>query len=111
MVIYKRFENGRASMTETLTRMALCDALRKKQGLTREEGMTFVEEIFNEISKSLMNDEEAKIPLFGVFFSRNKKERLGRNPKTLEKAVISSRRVVSFRASRFLKNFVNESEC
>jgi len=40
---------------------------------------------------------------------RQKKERIGRNPKTKEEAVIDSRRVVVFRASKELKNrIVNE---
>jgi integration host factor subunit alpha len=82
----------------TLTRVTLCDALRKRQGLTRDESAAFIEGILEEISKTLSKDQEVKIPLFGVFFS----------PKTLEEAVISSRRVISFRPSRFLKSTVNE---
>ena len=46
---------------------------------------------------------------FGSFMVRQKKERIGRNPKTKEEAVIDARRVVVFRASKELKNrIVNE---
>lgn len=94
--------------TSTLTRVTLCDSLRKRQGLTRDESTIFIEGILEEISKTLSKDQEVKIPLFGVFFTRKKNERIGRNPKTREEAVISSRRVISFRPSRFLKSLVNE---
>lgn len=95
-------------ITKTLTRMELCDSLRKKMGLTRDEGMNMIDAVLDEISKTLLGDQEVKIPLFGVFLSRIKKERIGRNPKTLEEAIISSRRVVGFRPSRILKGLVTE---
>lgn len=92
----------------TLTRVALAEVIRKRHGLKREESLNTITSILDEIMKALRKDEEVKIPLFGVFFSRHKKERIGRNPKTMKSAVISSRRVAGFRPSRFLKNFVNE---
>jgi integration host factor subunit alpha len=88
---------------KTLTRLALSNILRKKHDVKREESMDIIAAVFDEITHALKKDKEVKIPLFGVFFSRQKKERIGRNPRTLEEAVISSRRVTGFRPSRIMK--------
>lgn len=93
---------------KTLTRMELSSALRDKYGTTREESLNFITAVFDEITDALKKDKEVKIPLFGVFFSRHKKERIGRNPRTLEEAVITPRRVTGFRPSRLMKSAVNE---
>ena len=93
---------------QTLTRLVLSETLRRKYGMTREDALDMVALVFDEIIEVLKEDKEVKLPLFGVFFSRQKRARIGRNPKTLEEAVISSRRVVSFRASRLMKTLVDE---
>ena len=93
---------------KTLTRLCISDALRKKHGLKRNESLDIVAAVFDEIIENLKKNQEIKIPLFGVFFARQKKERIGRNPKTLESAVISARRVVGFRPSRLMKSLVDE---
>ena len=38
---------------------------------------------------------------------RHKKMRIGRNPKTLEKQIISERKVILFKPSKYLKDFIN----
>jgi len=58
---------------------------------------------FEEIKNSLVNDEEVKISGFGNFKILNKKERPGRNPKTGEPALISARKVVTFKAGQKLR--------
>ena len=93
---------------KTLTRLEISNVLRTKHGLRREESLDMISGVFDEITEALKRDEEVKIPLFGVFFSRNKKERIGRNPRTLEEAVITPRRVTGFRPSRLMKSLVNE---
>ena len=63
-----------------------------------------VDIIFGEIVESLKRGEPVKIANFGTFDINNKAERLGRNPKTGKSAVISARRVPTFRASREFKD-------
>jgi integration host factor subunit alpha len=64
--------------------------------------------VFTEISKSLINGQDVKISSFGTFIVRNKKERVGRNPKTGEEVPITARQVVTFRASNVLKSEVSD---
>jgi len=94
---------------ETVTRAQISDALRKRLGLTRSQSLSSIDTILDEITEVLKEDEEVKLPLFGVFFARQKKERIGRNPKTLEEAKISARRVTGFRLSRLMKDRVDMS--
>ena len=44
---------------------------------------------------------------FGTFTIREKKTRVGRNPKTKEEKMISSRDVVLFKQSKEFKDYVN----
>jgi integration host factor subunit alpha len=94
---------------KTLTRLTLSGVLRKRHGVKRAESMEIITAVFDEIIHALKKGQEVKVPLFGVFFSRRKKERIGRNPRTLEEAVISSRRVTGFRPSRLMRFAVNDS--
>jgi len=90
-------------MSKTITRLDLVNHLNEKLGLNKVESKELVEAFFNEIKKSLINNEEVKISGFGNFKILNKKERPGRNPKTGEPAIISARRVVTFKAGQKLR--------
>ena len=57
--------------------------------------------------KSLIQGDDVKISSFGTFVVRQKKERIGRNPKTGQEVPITARSVVTFRASNVLKSKVN----
>ena len=94
-------------MDKTTTRSTLSEAVFKNVGLSRNESANLVESVFNEILKSLISGDDVKISSFGTFVVRQKKERVGRNPKTGEEVPITARSVVTFRASNVLKSRVN----
>ena len=94
-------------MDKTTTRSTLSEAVFKNVGLSRNESSALVDTVFNEILKSLIEGDDVKISSFGTFIVRNKKERIGRNPKTGEDVPITARSVVTFRASNVLKSRVN----
>ena len=94
-------------MDKTTTRSTLSEAVFKNVGLSRNESATLVDSVFSEILSSLINGDDVKISSFGTFIVRQKKERIGRNPKTGEEVPISARSVVTFRASNVLKSKVN----
>ena len=54
-----------------------------------------------------MDKKKLKLSKFGTFSVREKKSRLGRNPKTKEKKTISKRNVLLFKPSKEFKEFVN----
>ncbi len=94
-------------MDKTTTRSTLSEAVFKNVGLSRNESATLVDSVFGEILKSLIQGDDVKISSFGTFVVRQKKERIGRNPKTGQEVPISARSVVTFRASNVLKSKVN----
>lgn len=94
---------------ETVTRADLTDAIYRSLGVSRNESAEFVERILEEVAACLERGETVKISSFGTFSVREKKMRMGRNPKTGEEVPISPRRVISFRASNVLKDQINES--
>ena len=94
-------------MNRTTTRSTLSEAVFKNVGLSRNESATLVDSVFSEILNSLITGDDVKISSFGTFVVRQKKERIGRNPKTGEEVPITARSVVTFRASNVLKSKVN----
>ena len=94
----------------TITKSEIVDEVIKVSGLKRFNASKFVDDCFEVITKSLENGDPVKIPSFGNFILRDKKERFGRNPKTKEEHLIKSRRVVSFRTSSTLKSGIRDSK-
>ena len=92
-----------------VTRADLSEAVYQEVGLSRSESAELVESVLEEISDALVRGETIKLSSFGSFMIRQKGERVGRNPKTGEEALILPRRVLVFRASHALKSRINES--
>jgi integration host factor subunit alpha len=92
----------------TLTRIDLSEAVFNEVGLSRYESAQLVETVLDHISNALIRDEVVKISSFGTFSTRNKRARIGRNPKTGAEAEISSRRVITFRPSQLMKDRVHK---
>ena len=88
---------------QTLTRADLCEAVHEEVGLSR------VERTLELIIESLERGETVKLSGFGVFQVREKRARMGRNPKTGQPAAIHPRRVISFRASQIMKGRVHDA--
>lgn len=95
---------------KTITRDALSKAVRRECGVTLKASSKLVDDTFRVISESLKNGDDVAIIRFGVFALRDKKERLGRNPKTKEPAIIEARRVVRLRVSSIQKQRIAETK-
>jgi len=87
----------------TLTRADLAEAINRKMGFSRSESLDMVESVLDHMTKALTKGENVKISGFGSFVLRDKKERIGRNPKTGVEVPITPRRVMTFRASQLLR--------
>ncbi|MXP43201.1 integration host factor subunit alpha [Altererythrobacter sediminis] len=88
----------------TLTRADLAETINRKLGFSRAESLGLVEAILEKICAAMTHGENVKISGFGSFVLRDKKERVGRNPKTGVEVPITPRRVMTFRASQLLKD-------
>ena len=76
-------------------------------GFSKKISETLLDDIFQIILKNIIEHKKVKIAKFGTFILKKKKERIGRNPKTKETKMISSREVVLFKPSKEFKEFVN----
>jgi integration host factor subunit alpha len=94
---------------ETLTRADLAEAVHQEVGLTRQDCAGLVERTLDLIAEALQAGEAVKLSGFGVFQVREKRARMGRNPKTGEPATIEPRRVISFRASQVMKSRIESA--
>lgn len=94
---------------QTITRAELVEALVAKVGRTRQESALFLEEMLKAVEAALVEGETVKLSRFGNFVVRQKRERIGRNPKTGQEVPITPRRVVSFRPSQLLRERVERA--
>ncbi len=88
----------------TLTRADLAETVNRKLGFSRSESLDLIESILGHMCNALEKGENVKISGFGSFVLRDKKERIGRNPKTGVEVPITPRTVLTFRASQLLKD-------
>ena len=95
-------------MGQTVTRAHLGEAVYQEVGLSRNESMDLLEMVIDFMGDALVRGKTVKVSSFGSFSSRQKKQRIGRNPKTGEEVPILPRKVLVFRPSQVLKSRVNE---
>tara|TARA_B000000565_G_scaffold95682_1_gene71152 strand:- start:225 stop:524 length:300 start_codon:yes stop_codon:yes gene_type:complete len=94
-------------MRINLTRKDLVNLVYMQIGFSKLISENLIEEFFSLMIVNLKKEKKIKISKFGTFFIRSKKKRIGRNPKTKEKKIISERNVVLFKPSKELKKFIN----
>ena len=94
-------------MRINLTKKDIINSMYIKLGFSKRILNTILDDILYIIVENLKRNKKVKISNFGTFELRKKKKREGRNPKTREKKLISSRNVVLFKASKDFKKFVN----
>ena len=92
----------------TVTRLDVAEAIYTEIGLSRKDSSDILDMIIDEIVKELSQGNDVKLSSFGTFSLRDKKARTGRNPKTGVEAVISSRRVISFKPSQTMCKIINK---
>ena len=94
-------------MPRTRTRADLTDAVSQAANLSRSEASGLVESVLESVTEALERGETVKLSSFGTFQTRDKRERIGRNPKTGEEVPITPRRVLTFRPSHVLRDKIN----
>ncbi len=94
-------------MRINLTKKDLVNTIYMKVGFSKQISENLIDDFFSLIIESLIKEKKIKISKFGTFILRSKKQRLGRNPKTKEVKIISSRKVVLFKPSKDFKEYIN----
>ena len=97
-------------MRINLTKKDLVNLVYMQLGFSKQISENLIEEFFSLISLNLKNQKKIKISKFGTFSLREKKQRIGRNPKTKEEKKISKRNVILFKASKEFKELINKKK-
>ena len=94
-------------MRINLTKKDIVNSLYMQIGYSKKISENLLEYVFELILENIKWHNIVKIAKFGTFILREKKSRIGRNPKTKEKKMISQRKVVLFKPSKELKKSIN----
>ena len=90
-----------------MTKADLIDEVSRLAELTRKDSEVIVETIFESVVRSLRAGDKIEIRGFGSFRIRQRKPRIGRNPKTGERVDVPAKRVPYFKPSKELRDLVN----
>ena len=94
-------------MRINLTKKDLVNLVYMQLGFSKQISENLIEDFLSTIVLNIQKEKKLKLSKFGTFSIRQKKSRIGRNPKTKETKMISSRDVVLFKPSKDFKDFVN----
>ena len=97
-------------MRINLTKKDLVNLVYMQLGFSKQISENLIEDFLSTIVTNIKNEKKLKLSKFGTFTIRQKKSRIGRNPKTKETSLISSRNVVLFKPSREFKEFINSRD-
>jgi integration host factor subunit alpha len=94
-------------MRINLTKKDLVNLVYMQLGFSKQISENLIEDFLSIIVNNIKTEKKLKLSKFGTFSIRQKKSRIGRNPKTKETKTISSRDVVLFKPSKEFKEFIN----
>ena len=97
-------------MRINLTKKEIVNSLYMQLGFSKKICENLIEDLLSIILDEIIKNKKVKIKNFGTFILRYKKSRIGRNPKTLEKKIVSDRNVILFKPSKDFKNYINKNE-
>ena len=97
-------------MRINLTKKDLINQIYMQLGFSKLVSENLINDFLSTVILNLKEEKKLKLSGFGTFSIRRKKSRIGRNPKTKETKIISSREVVLFKPSNDFKEFVNKND-
>ena len=93
-----------------ITRKKLYNRIHQNLGFSKNIASQIVDDFFELLIDELIKKKEVKISSFGTFKVIDKKERIGRNPKTRVVAKICARKIVKFKPSLKTKEKINNND-
>ena len=94
-------------MRINLTKKDLVNLVYMQIGFSKKISENLIDDFFLFFVTNLSQEKVLKLSKFGTFTIRQKKSRVGRNPKTKIEALISQRNVVLFKPSKAFKEYIN----
>ena len=84
----------------------LITACAESTGLTKKDTERVLNAAIDAITDALVKGEKVQISGFGIFETKDREARIGRNPHTKETIEIPATRIPGFKASKALKDSV-----
>jgi len=97
-------------MRINLTKKDLINQIYMQIGFSKQISESLIDDFLSLFVENLIKEKKIKLSKFGTFSIREKKERIGRNPRTKENKIIKARKVVLFKPSKEFKEFVNQED-
>jgi len=91
----------------TITKKDLIERIAKGTDTKRVVIKPIIQNFLDEIISELAKDNRLEFRDFGVFETKTRAARTARNPKTLERIHVPSKRVVKFKMGRLMKQKIN----
>ena len=95
-------------LNKNVNRKTLANKIYQNIGFSKIISENLVNEIFEIIISNFNKNKKIKITSFGTFTKKRKKARMGRNPRTNEKKIISERNIIKFKASKLFIKKLNQ---
>ena len=94
-------------MRINLTKKDLVNLIYMQLGFSKQISENLIDDFLSTIVSNIKSEKKLKLSKFGTFSTRQKKSRIGRNPKTKEEVMIGERKVISFKASKNVIKYLN----
>lgn len=92
----------------TITKRDLVERIAAKTALKRAVVKRTVQQFLDQITLELKRGNRLEFRDFGVFEIKERKARVGHNPKTLKRVEVPARKIVKFKSGRLLRNGIDE---
>ena len=89
-----------------MNKTELISACAESTGLSKKDSERVLNAAIDAITAALVKGEKVQISGFGIFETKSREARVGRNPHTKETIEIPATRVPGFKASKALKDSV-----
>ncbi len=91
-----------------MTKTELIWAVAEKTGITKKDAERVINVTLDTISAQLAAGEKVQLSGFGIFETKTRAARIGRNPRTKESIQIPAAKAPVFKASKALKDQVDQ---
>ena len=94
-------------VNKNFTKKNLINKVYQSLGFSKNVSASLINDFFDTITSELVKKNRIKITSFGTLEVVEKKQRMGRNPKTKVETIISARKIVKFKPSDLIKSKLN----
>ena len=86
----------------------LIAAAAEKSGISKKDAERVVNALLDTVTASLVKGEKVQLSGFGIFETKEREARIGRNPRTKEQVQVPATRTPTFKPSKLLKDIVGK---